>query len=271
MDNRPIGVFDSGLGGLTAVREIMRVLPGEDIVYFGDTGRVPYGTRSPETILKYARQDIRFLMSFDIKAIVVACGTVSSVALGALIGEFPVRIRGVLEGSVKKALEQTRNNRVAVIGTNATIKSGAYVKLLKEARPELEVIARPCPLLVPLVENGRFKKDDPVTTLVLREYMKDILEFGADTMILGCTHYPLLWDLLNEATGYAVTLVDPGAQCAARLAEELSAAGALSGKQRGASCGYYVSDSVDSFGELASSFLGSDVTGRVERVEIERY
>ena len=190
MDKRAIGVFDSGLGGLTAVKEIMERLPNENLIYFGDTGRVPYGTRSEETIIRYSRQDIRFLQSFDVKMIVVACGTVSSVALPIIKGEFGVPIVGVVEATADAAVKATRNNKIGIIGTQGTISSGAYSRRIHSEKSNIRTYSRACPLFVPLVENGHF--DTQVTRLVIEEYLADIKKQGIDTLILGCTHYPLL-------------------------------------------------------------------------------
>ena len=162
MDSRPIGVFDSGLGGLTTVRELCRLLPGEDIVYFGDTGRVPYGSRSKETIIRYARQDVAFLRTFDLKLIVIACGTVSTTALDILANENPIPVLGVVAPAAAAAAETTQNGRIGLIGTQASIRSGAYEALIRKADPAAQVTAQACPLFVPLVENGRFRPGDIV-------------------------------------------------------------------------------------------------------------
>ena len=192
MDNRPIGVFDSGVGGLTAVRRLHEILPHEDIIYFGDTGRVPYGTRSAETILKYTRQDVRFLRKFDIKAIVVACNTVSATALDIVANETDVPMIGVVWPACAAARAATKTGRIGVIGTPATVRSGVYDRMLKAADPNLAVFMQPCPLLVPLVENGRVHCGDIVAETVVREYLAPIKAQNVDTLILACTHYPLL-------------------------------------------------------------------------------
>lgn len=162
MDDRPIGVFDSGLGGLTTVRELCRLLPEEDIVYFGDTGRVPYGSRSRETIVKYARQDVAFLRTFDLKTIVIACGTVSTTALDVLAAENPIPVLGVVAPAARAAARATRSGSIGLIGTQASIRSGAYERLIRAENPAARVLAQPCPLFVPLVENGRFRPGDVV-------------------------------------------------------------------------------------------------------------
>lgn len=269
MDPRPIGVFDSGLGGLTAVRELMRALPQEDLVYFGDTGRVPYGTRSREVIVKYTRQDVRFLKTFDIKAVVVACGTVSTNADLDLLGaEFGLPLLGVVRPAVQRALELTRNRRVGLIATPASVRSGAYQRALKALDPNLQVTAKACPLLVPIVEDGRFRPGDPVAELLAREYLAPIREAGADTLILGCTHYPLLQDLIRQILGDEVQLISPGAEAARELSRALDP---CPPRPQGGRHRFYVSDSTESFAQYAELFLQSPVVGSVEKVEIEKY
>ena len=266
MDERPIGVFDSGLGGLTAVRELMQVLPGENIVYFGDTGRVPYGGRSDDTIIRYAQQDVRFLESFDIKAILVACGTVSSV-LHRFSGSLRLPVTGVVEPAAAAARVATKNRRVGIIGTAATVRSKCYIQALGEG---IEAMAQACPLFVPLVENGRFKLGDVVIETVAREYLSPFIEFGCDTLILGCTHYPLLRDIIAELLP-GVTLIDSGAAGAKSLASLLRDGGSLCGRSSGGKVEYHVSDDPSGFGRLASLFLGTCVNADARKVDIETY
>ena len=270
MDQRPIGVFDSGLGGLTALRELRKLLPGEDLIYFGDTGRVPYGGRSRETILRYARQDVAFLRSFDLKAIVVACGTVSANALQELKGENDLPIFGVVGPAAAAAVKATRNKKVGLIGTAASIRSGAYEEEMGRIDPTVRVTALACPLFVPLVENGRFRPGDRVVELVVEEYLAPMKASGVDTLVLGCTHYPLLSQVIGNFMGPGVRLIDSGASCADRAGEWLGERGMLAERAAGA-CRYFVSDSTQDFARLASIFLGETVTGTVERVEIEKY
>jgi len=266
MDSRPVGVFDSGLGGLTTVRELRTLLPGERIVYFGDTGRVPYGTRSRETIRRYAMQDVSFLLSKGVKLIVIACNTASV----ALDGEtLPVPSVGALLPAVPAACRATVNKRVAVIGTPATVRSGAYEKALLQADPSLSVLTVACPLFVPLVENGFTAPDDPVTRLVAEKYLTPVREFGADTLILGCTHYPVIEALIASVMGEGVFLINSGRE-AARAARELLLSRDAAGTGPG-DCRYYVSDSTADFAENARAILGRDVSGQVERVNIESY
>lgn len=266
MDKRAIGVFDSGLGGLTAVKEIMEILPNESLIYFGDTGRVPYGSRSGETIIKYSRQDIKFLQSFDVKMIVVACGTVSSVALPTVRKECGVPIIGVVEAAAEAAVKATKNNKIGIIGTPGTIASGAYEKWILSRKPDIKTYSRACPLFVPLVENGHF--DTPVARLVIEEYLAEIREKGVDTLILGCTHYPLLEKAIGEFMG-DVTLINSGAEVAKMLVKsypELLNEG--EGKEE---YHYFVSDDTDNFEHLASLFLQRDINGQVAKIDIEKY
>ncbi len=271
MDKRPIGVFDSGLGGLTAVRQLMEQLPGEDIIYFGDTGRVPYGSRSHDTILKYTRQDINFLLQFDIKAIVIACNTADTVVGSRVQREYDLPICGALRPTAKKAAAITRNNRIGVIGTAATVKARAYDAIIREVNPRAQIKSVACPLLVPLVENNRFMPGDLPVELIVEEYLRPLKEWGCDTLVLGCTHYPLLWDVISACMGPEVTLINSGQEAACQLAETLRRADMLSGATEQGTCKYYVSDSTEGFSEMASLFLQRSVDDLVEQVDIERY
>lgn len=270
MDRRPIGVFDSGLGGLTTVRELCRLLPGEDIVYFGDTGRVPYGSRSKETIIRYARQDVAFLRTFDLKLIVIACGTVSTTALDILANENPIPVLGVVAPAAAAAATATQNGRIGLIGTQASIRSGAYEALIRKADPAARVTARPCPLFVPLVENGRFRPGDIVIETVAGEYLAPLKAAGVDTLVLGCTHYPLLEEVISAHMGPEVALINAGAEGARAVVRALEGADALSARSRG-TYRYFVSDRQEDFSHLASIFLGWDVTEAVGQVDISQY
>lgn len=270
MDKRAIGVFDSGLGGLTALRELRRLLPGEELVYFGDTGRVPYGGRGKDTILRYARQDVAFLRTFDLKAVVIACGTVSANALTELRAENDLPIFGVVEPAARAAVAATRKGKVGLIATAASVRSGAYEKAIAALDPGVEVRSDACPLFVPLVENGRHRPGDPVVELVAREYLAPMQEAEVDTLVLGCTHYPLLREVIGGIMGPGVTLIDTGAVCAAETARFLAGKGLLAEGKAG-SRRYFVSDSASDFAALAAPFLGGEVDGSVERVDIEKY
>ena len=264
-----IGVFDSGLGGLTAVKELVEILPNEDIVYFGDTSRVPYGTRSRETIISYAKQDLNFLSTFNIKAALVACGTISAVALDSLKDNYNFDVIGVIGSAARAAANATKNKKIGIIGTNATIKSGAYEKALKKICPDIQTVAVPCPLFVPLVENGHIKKGDPITALAVKHYIEQIVNFGADTVILGCTHYPLIAHAIGEFVGEGVALINPGKEAAKTLKEKLAQDGLLS--KDGGDVEFFVSDSVENFEELGSLFMEQSISGEVHKIDIEKY
>lgn len=270
MDERAIGVFDSGLGGLTAVREIRRSLPRENIIYFGDTARVPYGSRSPETLLRYARQDTRFLRSFDLKAMVVACGTVSTTALPQLRRENDIPVLGVVEPACRAAASATRNGRVGLIATAASIRSGAYERTLAELDGRIQVRGKACPLFVPLVENGRVHPNDIVIETVTREYLQELKDWGADTLILGCTHYPLLTEVIGAFMGKDVRLINSGAAVAETLKRELEER-ALTAPERVGDAWFYASDRVQNFEELAELFLAEKLPHGAEKVDIEQY
>jgi glutamate racemase len=271
MDNRPIGVFDSGMGGLSAVRCLKRLLPCEEIVYFGDTGRVPYGGRSRDIIQKYARQDVAFLGQFDLKAILIACGTVTTNALSLLEAENDLPIIGVVEPAADEAAACSLSGRIGVVGTKATIRSGAYEAAIRNRRADAALFVRACPLLVPLVEEGRVSPEDPIVREIVHAYFTPFVEEKVDTIVLGCTHYPLLKAAIGAFLSPAVTLIDTGEACVRSLVSLLAKREALcSGEQNGIQR-YYVSDRAEDFASLASLFLGEDVSSSVNEIEIERY
>ena len=269
MNNNPIGVFDSGLGGLTAVKDIMSVLPPEDIIYFGDTGRVPYGTKSNETIIKYASQDEAFLLSKDVKMIIAACGTVSSVA--SKTGEdLGVPFLGVVEPSAAAAVKSTKNKKIGIIGTSATVKSGSYEKAIKTIDSDIEVYSVACSLFVGIVEQGWIEDDDEIALLTAKRYLKPLVEKGVDTLILGCTHFPLISGTIAKVMGENVTLISSGgatAKAAAKLLEEND----MLSDGKGSFKKYYVSDSIEGFSSTARAFLGEDSEMNVEQIGIENY
>ncbi|MBD5084648.1 MAG: glutamate racemase [Clostridiales bacterium] len=271
MDTRPIGVFDSGLGGLTVLRELARIMPEEDLVYFGDTGRLPYGNRSKDILVKYAQQDMTFLRTFDPKAIVVACGTVSTTALDVLQEENDIPVFGVVESAAQAAAHVTRNGRVGLVATRTSISSGAYERALEALYPGAAITARACPLLVPLVENGRFQPGDIVAETMVSEYLAPVKAAGVDTLILGCTHYPLMKPLMGAYMGPDVTLVDVGEQCARWVKKQLEWNGLRNERPGAGKHRYYVSDSTEDFSAQASIFLGEDVSGEVEQIDITAY
>lgn len=260
-----IGIFDSGLGGLTALSEAIRLMPNEDFVYFGDTGRVPYGTRSRETIIQYARQAMRFFASRNVEAVLAACGTVSSVALDDLKSNFDFPITGVVEGATVSAVNETKNGKIGIIGTSATVSSGSFEKALRSLSPDVQTMGIACPLFVPLVENGFVQKDDCVTLEVARRYLQPIKEFGADTLILGCTHFPIIANVISQILP-SVTLINSGSEAAKQLMR-------LTGDNQSGSgqVEYYVSDSPENFSSVASIFLGEDFSGGVKKIEIQKY
>ncbi len=265
MSDQKIGVFDSGLGGLTAVRELMKILPGENIVYFGDTARVPYGTRSRDTIRKFAAQDLRFLLEQDLKAVLVACGTVSSVALPDLQRMTDIPVIGVVEPTASAACEATRNRKIGILGTSATVKSGSYKTAIAAIDSGISVTSVSCPLFVPLVENGYLTGQ--ITELVAAEYIRPLQDAGVDTVILGCTHYPLLKPVLSKLFGPDVVLIDSGRQAALELAEVLRQRDQLSLQTEGTRR-YYVSDEVSNFSHVAGMFLDRSIDGQVKKVTI---
>lgn len=263
MSEQQIGVFDSGLGGLTAVRELMQILPGENLIYFGDTARVPYGTRSSETIRKFAAQDLRFLLEHDLKAVLVACGTVSSVALPELQRMTDVPVIGVVHPTATAACHATKNGKIGILGTSATVKSGSYQSAIASIDPAISVTAQACPLFVPLVENGYL--EGQITELAAMEYIRPLQEAGVDTVILGCTHYPLLKPVLSKLFGPGVALIDSGREAALELAEVLRRREQLSSAAEGRRR-YFVSDQVSNFSHIAGMFLNRNIDGQVEQI-----
>ena len=271
MDNRPIGVFDSGVGGLTAVKELIKLMPNEDIIYFGDTGRVPYGTKSTEILIKYVRQDMNFLKSKDVKAVIAACGTASSVAIEPLREEFDIPIIGVLNPVCKKSVEITKNNRIGILGTPATINSGSYRKGIRNLCRDIAVFEKACPLFVPLVENGYINHE--VTYIIAREYIEPLIEDEIDTLILGCTHYPLLTDVIRDVTKNKINIINAGEEAAIYARDILSMLNMQKDKNgnRTGKCEYYVSDDVEKFSYLGGLFLERALSSGVTKIDIEKY
>ena len=253
-DNRPIGIFDSGLGGLTVVSEIVKLLPNENIVYFGDTGRVPYGTRSHETIKKYAAQDEKFLLSQNVKLIVAACGTVSSVA-GDDEKKLPVPFVEVVSHSVKAAVRSTKNKKIGVLATPATIKSGAHKRQILELLPDALVVENSANLLVPLVEAGWVNEDDSVVLETVGRYLEPMKDMGVDTLILGCTHYPILSPVISKLLGDKVTLINMGEATAKAVLELLKERNALNCEEDFGKKEFFVSDKTQTFKETAAVLL----------------
>lgn len=264
MDQRAIGVFDSGLGGLTAVRHLQTLLPSENIIYFGDTGRVPYGTRSRDTIRRYTQEDCRLLLSRDVKFIIAACGTVSSVA-SDLLEQLPVPAIGVVNPTAQAAAKATKNKRVGILGTAATIRSASFEKALLAIDPDIQVTATPCPLFVSLVESGWIDEHDDVAVPMVRRYLADVKAAGVDTLILGCTHFPLLAPIIRAELGDGVTLIDSGRETAALCAALLTEKNALAQREAG-TAQFFVSDQPEGFSRVAKIFLGQDVHETVEMI-----
>lgn len=264
----PIGVFDSGVGGLTVVKEIMRQLPGENMIYFGDTARVPYGSKSKKTVLKYSRQIVHFLRKNEVKAIVVACNTASALALNEIRQEIDIPIIGVVEPGARMAAESTKTNSIGIIGTESTIKSGIYSKFLRNLNPDITVVARACPLFVPLVEEGLL--EDRITEDVIERYLHELKEYGIDCLIMGCTHYPLIRNAIKRYMGAEVNLINPAYETAKSLKTMLTEQKLLNGAGNAAGYEYYVSDGVDKFSSFADRVLPCHVDG-VTVVDIESY
>lgn len=268
MDNHAIGVFDSGLGGLTAVKRLIELAPHEDIVFFGDTARVPYGSRTPETIVNYAVQDISFLLSHDVKVIVAACGTVSSTLPESVISRIPVPFVSVIAPAAQAAADTTKNGRVGVIGTAATIRSGSFARALAALDAKISVTSNACPLFVPLVENGYIAPDCAITRLAAEEYLAPLKEAGVDTVILGCTHYPIIADIIADIMGNGVALIDSGYETARQtlaVLEQNDLCSTTGGHPR-----FYTSDNPDGFTPLAELFLGDKLKGSVQAAPLEK-
>ena len=257
----PIGVFDSGMGGLTVVRELIRQLPNESIIYFGDTARVPYGPKSPDTVLRYSREITSYLKGEGIKTLVVACNTATAHALPALQEEFDLPIVGVIEPGARAAAGATKTKRVGVIGTAGTIKSRAYEKEIRKLLPEAQVTAQACALFVPLVEEGWI--DTEPTRAIARNYLATIASADVDTLVLGCTHYPLIKTVIGNVVGRQVRLIDSAFETARETAEVLRQSGLANETPNGARYRFIASDAPDTFLSLGQRFLGS----AIDRVE----
>jgi len=269
-DNRAIGVFDSGLGGLTVAREIMKLLPNENIVYFGDTGRVPYCTKGRETIRKYALQDEQFLLSHNVKMIVAACGTVSSVAADTA-ASLPVPFVEVVSHSVRAAVNATKNNKIGILASTATINSGAHKKQILELLPAAEVIEASGTLLVPIVEEGWTSIDDAVAIETLRRYLKPMVDAGIDTLILGCTHFPVLSSIIRNVLGNSVTLINMGEATANAIEHMLTDSNSLNDGACAPEYKFYASDKTKSFEKTVKILLGNyDKNFHIEQVDIEK-
>lgn len=271
LKNAPVGVFDSGVGGLTVMREIMRQIPNESIIYFGDTARVPYGNKSKETVTRFSRQIVHFLKSHQVKTIVVACNTASAYALDELEKECDIPIMGVVKPGAKAAVEATRNGKIGVIATEATIGSGIYSHYIKELKSSATIYGKACPLFVPLVEEGLW--EDPVTEEIARRYLAELIDNDIDTLILGCTHYPLIRSTVRKVIGEQVTLVNPAYETAIELRKVLADNGLL--REAAPKLGenqyqFYVSDMAEKFKMFANSIIKYGILS-AKTVNIEDY
>ncbi len=263
-----IGVFDSGVGGLTVVREIMRQLPNENVIYFGDTARVPYGSKSKQTVLKYSKQIVRFLRTKNVKAIVFACNTASALALEEMRHEIDIPVIGVVKPGAKMAADMTKTKSVGIIGTEGTIKSGIYTEYIRRLDSEITVVGKACPLFVPLVEEGLL--EDRITDDMVERYLSELKPYNVDALVLGCTHYPLLMNPIKRYMGPEVTLVNPAYETAKGLKDILAAKRLLNAKNDKVTYDFYVSDGVDSFKAFANDVLPVNVN-QVNVVDIESY
>lgn len=264
--SKPIGVFDSGIGGLTVAHEIIRQLPNESIIYFGDTARVPYGPKSAATVCRYSREITSYLRDQDVKAIVIACNTATAHALPVLRQELPLPVIGVVEPGARAAVRASSGGHIGVIGTSGTIRSGAYEQAIHSINPDAEVIARACPLFVPLVEEGWI--DHPVTLQVAQEYVGPLVRERINTLVLGCTHYPLLKDVLCRALGPAIALIDSAAETASELGRVLGEGGLEAPRDKAAASHRFIaSDDPLQFLQLGQRFLGD----AIESVEIHTF
>ena len=265
---KPIGIFDSGIGGLTVVKQLMELLPNEQLIYFGDTARIPYGTKSKKLIEQYAIEDARFLLQYNIKILVVACNTASSLAMHVLLDYLEIPVIGVVIPGAEAAVELTRNKKIGVIGTIATINSNSYTIQIHKHLKEAIVYAQPCPLLVPLVEEGWL--NDEITIMTLKKYLPEMISEKVDTLILGCTHYPLLENTIQQIMGNHIKLIDSGKETAKAVKRVLIETNLLNQSDKIGPDKFFVSDIPMKFEEIGSRFLGKRLHN-VERVDFERF
>jgi glutamate racemase len=270
MDNRPIGVFDSGLGGLTVLKEIIKLLPGESVVYFGDSGRAPYGTKSKETVLKYTFQNMRFLLNHDIKMVVIACNTMSAYGYQQVVKSFDIPIVEVIQPGAVTGARETNNKKLGIIGTTATINSGAYEMAVNRIDSSIEIYSKACPLFVPLAEEGQEWWENDIAVRIAEEYLTPMKKIGVDTVVMGCTHYPLLQNTISKVMGDNVKLVSSALEMAKVVSKTISENNIMRDEQLKPVYRYYTSDSVEKFEPLCSSILGMKITS-AERVDIEKY
>lgn len=270
MNNSAIGVFDSGVGGLTCVKELIKLLPSENVVYLGDTARVPYGTRSKEIITQYSKQDIAFLEKNNVKMVLIACGTASSILVDTPLFEDTSikQFSGVIVPAVKTACSLTKNKKIGVIGTPATIKSGAYGKAIHEIDPDIRVVGKSCPMFVPLVENGYTQRDCQVTRIIAEEYLDVMKREQVDTLIMGCTHYPMLKAIIGDIMGDDVKLISPGEEAAKYAKKVLTENNDLCDRTEKGRLELYCTDSVALFSENVRTFLGENINGEISKCNL---
>ncbi|MDP8216673.1 MAG: glutamate racemase [Candidatus Kaelpia imicola] len=261
----PIAVFDSGVGGLTIIKEILNILPQESVLYLGDTARVPYGAKSAGTVKRFTEEAVSFFASKGIKMLLVACNTSSSLVLPDLSGDYGFKILGVVDAGVEEAAKVSRIKRIGVIGTEATISSGVYERKLKELDSDLQVFSKSCPLFVPLVEEGWI--DEPESYKIASKYLKSLKDKKIDTLILGCTHYPLMKRVIQYGIGEHVALIDSAKAFVKKVREVLLSDDLLS-RRDDKEYSFYVTDEPDKFNELSELFLGAAI-GRVKRVDLK--
>ncbi len=265
MDNRPIGIFDSGVGGLTVAKQVMKVLPEEQMIYFGDTAHLPYGSKSKEAVTKFSKQNVEFLLQKGVKAIIVACNTASANSLEELQATFDVPIFGVIDAGVAEALATTKNKKIGVIGTAGTVRAGAYEKMLCAKDEGISVQSKACPLFVPLAEAGWTNNE--IAHLTAKEYLGELLEFGIDSLVLGCTHYPLLKQCIGEVAGKNVILVDPAKATAERVKDFLADADALHDHSQRGEHEFYLSDQTDMFTTICAVALEETHTPQIVDID----
>ena len=272
MDNRPIGVFDSGVGGLTAVRAMLRDYPNESIVYFGDTARVPYGNREKDDITNLSLQDVRFLRSKGVKAVLIACNTITCNAGEELSADNPaVPVVGTVDAAAAAAAAATKNGRIGIIATAATVRSGAYDVALKAINPDFQVFSQGCPKLVPLIESNHILPGDALIEEAAAEYLAPLKAEGVDVVILGCTHYPLISQVVANYMGEGVALIDSGAESAKAIIKTLTETGGLAETDAKAEVNYYCSARLDDFAPIAQVLLHQDIHGSAFEINIEEY
>jgi len=270
-NDKPIGVFDSGLGGLTVLKEIEKMLPGENIVYFGDCGRAPYGVKSPDTIKRYTFQNTRFFMDVGVKLLVIACNTSSAYAYQSIAGALDFPVIEVIKPGSAGAAKLTKNGRIGVIGTAATVSSRVYERVFHEIDPAIAVYMRACPLFVPLAEEGPHWWRHAATRIIAEEYIGGLRDTGIDCLVLGCTHYPLLWDVISDVAGERITLVSSARAVAAEAYNALSALGLLRSAERREYMDFYTSDSPEKFRPFCGAIMGEAAGARVYNLDIESY